>query len=114
MARKMLLLDIDAILNKQFNIDFKGYSPVEVDQFLDSVVRDYDSYEKMLSEVSDETEHLKNENSALKSKVAELEAKVRRLEDNNSTINNQITSNLSQVDILRRIARLEQEVFNKK
>ena len=40
MARKMLLLDIDAILNKQFNIDFKGYSPVEVDQFLDSVVRD--------------------------------------------------------------------------
>ena len=87
MARKMLLLDIDAILNKQFNIDFKGYSPVEVDQFLDSVV---------------------------KSKVAELEAKVRRLEDNNSTINNQITSNLSQVDILRRIARLEQEVFNKK
>ena len=75
MARKMLLLDIDAILNKQFNIDFKGYSPVEVDQFLDSVVRDYDSYEKMLSEVSDEAEHLKNENSALKSKVAELEAK---------------------------------------
>ena len=60
MARKMLLLDIDAILNKQFNIDFKGYSPVEVDQFLDSVVRDYDSYEKMLSEVSDEAEHLKN------------------------------------------------------
>ena len=113
MARKMLLLDIDAILNKQFNIDFKGYSPVEVDQFLDSVVRDYDSYEKMLSEVSDEAEHLKNENTALKSKVAELEAKVRRLEDNNSTINNQITSNLSQVDILRRIARLEQEVFNK-
>ena len=114
MARKMLLLDIDAILNKQFNIDFKGYSPVEVDQFLDSVVRDYDSYEKMLSEGSDEAEHLKNENSALKSKVAELEAKVRRLEDNNSTINNQITSNLSQVYILRRIARLEQEVFNKK
>jgi DivIVA domain-containing protein len=63
MARKMLLLDIDAILNKQFNIDFKGYSPVEVDQFLDSVVRDYDSYEKMLSEVSDEAEHLKNENT---------------------------------------------------
>ena len=114
MARKMLLLDIDAILNKQFNIDFKGYSPVEVDQFLDSVVRDYDSYEKMLSEVSEEAEHLKDENSALKSKVAELEAKVRRLEDNNSTINNQITSNLAQVDILRRIARLEQEVFNKK
>ncbi len=114
MARKMLLLDIDAILNKQFNIDFKGYSPVEVDQFLDSVVRDYDSYEKMLSEVSEEPGHLKDENSALKSRVAELEAKVRRLEDNNSTINNQITSNLSQVDILRRIARLEQEVFNKK
>ena len=64
--------------------------------------------------VSEEAEHLKDENSALKSKVAELEAKVRRLEDNNSTINNQITSNLSQVDILRRIARLEQEVFNKK
>ena len=114
MANKLLLLDIDDILNKQFNIDFKGYSPVEVDQFLDSVVRDYDSYDQMLSELNEEAEHLRNDNAALKSKVAELEAKVRRLEDNNSTVNAQVTSNLSQVDILRRIARLEQEVFNKK
>jgi DivIVA domain-containing protein len=34
-------LDLQTILDKQFDIDFKGYSPDEVDSFLDLVMEDY-------------------------------------------------------------------------
>ena len=36
------------------------------------------------------------------------------MEKSNADDNKTVVSNLSQVDILRRIARLEQEVFNRK
>ena len=32
---KRFKLKVEDVLNKQFNIDFKGYSSVEVDEFLD-------------------------------------------------------------------------------
>ena len=112
---KNINLDIDTILNKDFSIDFKGYSPIEVDQFLDLIVKDYDTF---LSEINDLSERLalyEESNDALKAKVVELEKKLKASEEAkaNLTSGNPVVSNLSQVDILRRIARLEQEVFNK-
>ena len=38
---KRFKLKVEDVLNKQFNIDFKGYSSVEVDEFLDLVINDY-------------------------------------------------------------------------
>ena len=35
-----LNLDPQTILDKEFHVDFKGYSPAEVDEFLDSVIQD--------------------------------------------------------------------------
>ena len=112
---KNINLDIDTILNKDFSIDFKGYSPIEVDQFLDLIVKDYDTF---INEVNDLTERIalyEESNNALKAKVLELENKLKISEESkaNMTGGNPVVSNLSQVDILRRIARLEQEVFNK-
>ena len=43
---KMINLSIDDIFNKEFSVDFKGYSPIEVDQFLDTVMADYKAYER--------------------------------------------------------------------
>nr|APO28574.1 DivI1A_domain: DivIVA [uncultured bacterium] len=34
-----LNLDPQTILDKEFHVDFKGYSPAEVDEFLDSVIQ---------------------------------------------------------------------------
>ena len=42
---KRFKLKVEDVLNKQFNIDFKGYSSVEVDEFLDLVINDYQEYE---------------------------------------------------------------------
>lgn len=34
-------LKVEDVLEKQFNIDFKGYAASEVDEFLDMVIQDY-------------------------------------------------------------------------
>lgn len=114
MANRKLNLDIDAILDKHFNTELKGYSPLEVDQFLDQVIRDYESYEIMLEELKDQCEQQIRENEALKTRNIQLEGKIKDLEENEAVVSPAVTSNLSQVDILRRIARLEQEIFTKK
>jgi len=117
MVEKNLLLDIDTILNKEFPIDFKGYPPQEVDQFLDSVIRDYDTYEGVISELSEKVAFYEEQNEALKAKVVSLESKLKEAQDKVEslpTIPQGSTGNLSQVDILRRIARLEQEIYTKK
>ncbi len=114
MANRTLNLDIDAILDKRFGAEVKGYSPIEVDQFLDLVIRDYEAYEIMLEDLNDQIDLQTKEAEALKAKIAELENKVKELEDSEGIVAPVVNSNLSQVDILRRIARLEQEIFNKK
>lgn len=111
---KNLNLDIDTIFNKEFSIEFKGYSPVEVDQFLDMVAKDYDTYNNVVATLKKEVEFYQSATDNLKARVIELENKLAAAEENNANGPSPVISNLSQVDILRRIARLEQEVFNRK
>jgi DivIVA domain-containing protein len=114
-SKQALQLDIDAILNKQFSVEFKGYSPVEVDQFLDTVVRDYDTYDQMVTDLKDQLTAAQHEASELKVKNAQLEEDLKKAQQASASEASQaVVGNLSQVDILRRIARLEQEVFNNK
>ena len=72
---KNIVLDIDTILNKEFNIDFKGYSPIEVDTFLDMVVKDYDGFQQLILELKNQIAFLQNANDGLKERVVDLEMK---------------------------------------
>jgi len=109
MADRNITLDVGAILDKQFGIEKQGYSPIEVDQFLDLIVRDYDAFDQIITDLREELENLKRENERLQQHVEELKGEASG-EGNNASQN---VNSLSQLDILRRIARLEQEVFNK-
>ena len=53
------------ILQKEFKTSMRGYNPTEVDEYLDEVIRDYESYNKELTQ-------LKAENDRLLSKIDEL------------------------------------------
>lgn len=44
-------LNAKAILDKQFNVDLKGYAPREVDEFLDKVIADYQTYDETIREL---------------------------------------------------------------
>lgn len=96
-------LDLQQILNKEFNVDFKGYSASEVDSFLDLVLEDYQSYDGKFEELNKLVEDLKHSNASLKAHIIELEGKQKAIDLSNTT-------SFSSVDLLKRVSRLEQEI----
>ena len=103
---KKLNLNPEEILNKEFNVDFKGYTPKEVDQFLDSVLDDYQTMEENVQELLDLVNNLQDQVKDLTKKNVELEGRKKAFDLSNTT-------SYSSVDILKRISRLEEQVYNK-
>ena len=101
-----LNLTPEEILNKEFNVDFKGYTPKEVDQFLDSVLDDYQTMEENVQELLDLVSRLQEQVKELTKKNVELEGKIKAIDLSNTT-------SYSSVDLLKRISRLEAQVYNK-
>ena len=99
------------ILNKEFQIDFKGYNPAEVDHFLDIVINDYDTFKNLLNLAYERIE-------TLNAKNAQLKEQIKALEQENAMNRNQLSlaegANVTNVDILKRISALEKEVFKNK
>ncbi|QIK69991.1 DivIVA domain-containing protein [Erysipelothrix sp. HDW6C] len=104
MAQK---LTTDAILGKEFNIDFKGYSAVEVDQFLDDVMQDYEFFEGIIKEQKELLDRYEESLAQQRRMLLEHEGK-------NRAQSEQAPSQFSHVDILKRVSRLEEAVFNTK
>lgn len=102
---KRFNLTVEDVFEKQFNIDFKGYSSTEVDEFLDLVIADYQEYEKMIHSLGERLQEYEKQVTSLKAKVVELEGK--------SEMESSTETPLSNVDILKRLTRLENEVFKR-
>ncbi|MHB8097589.1 MAG: DivIVA domain-containing protein [Erysipelotrichaceae bacterium] len=101
----MSKLNEQAIYNKEFNVEFKGYSTLEVDTFLDQIILDYQYFNFELQKAKEIIQQLQQQNALLQSKLIEAQGKANAL---SSTDNN-----MNQVDLLKRLAKLEQEVYNK-
>lgn len=104
---KRFELGVTDILNKEFHIDLKGYNANEVDSFLDVVMADYASYEELVQHLGASLRKYEEEVKNLKNRIAELETslQVQQVSQN---------AKVENVDILKRISRLEQAVFNQK
>ncbi len=100
-------LDLQTILDKQFDIDFKGYSPSEVDSFLDLVMEDYQTYQDITAELNQKIAELERTNASLRAKLIEEEGRTRALESNPTPA----VQGAANVDILKRLSRLEEQVF---
>lgn len=110
---KNINLDIDTLLNKEFNSELKGYSPIEVDRFLDLIIEDYNTFNGIIKELNDNVEFLEKSNDNLKLNVIDLESKLTAAREQAANREVNTASTLSQVDILRRLSKLEQEVYKK-
>lgn len=102
-------LTAQVIYEKEFHVDVKGYAPVEVDEFLDQIIEDYQTYDEKIEELSQAVIRYEE-------KIKELQQELYNLQNENQSINEKLTANVSsgnsdQIDILKRIARLEQAVF---
>lgn len=108
------------IYEADFSTKMRGYDKEEVDELLDDVIADYETYQT-------ENLRLQEENEFLKKKIAELEMQVSKpnqanLDDTQRFDPNQILQarsskpkvemrNPSNFDLLKRINCLEQAVF---
>lgn len=99
--RKLTTKDI---LQKEFKTSMRGYNPTEVDEYLDDVIRDYELYNKELTQ-------LKAENERLLSKVDELTKQATLTKPSYSA---QPSSTVTNFDILKRLSNLERHVFGSK
>ncbi len=96
-------LTIDTILAQEFYIDFKGYNAQEVDRFLDDVMHDYDHFQSIIASQKELLLRYEEKVDSLNRRLAELESK--------ATVTQDLPSQFSHVDILKRVSRLEEAVF---
>ena len=93
------------ILEKEFQVDTRGYRMQEVDQFLDVIIKDYNEYNNMIKELKKENEKLEEENTSLKQEMRSLKSSIETVKGGEKEITN--------VDLLRRISQLEKIVLGK-
>lgn len=91
------------ILEKDFKTKMRGYDPTDVDEFLDVVIRDYESFQN-------EIDKLKAENNRLLDKLDDQSKQMSTQNQNQ----NQSGSNVTNFDILKRLSNLERHVFGSK
>ena len=107
---KDMNLTAQEIYEKEFHVDLKGYAPVEVDEFLDMVIEDYQKYDEKVEELGAAV-------TRYEEKIKELQQQLFALQSENENLNEKVNSDFvngssNTVDILKRIARLEKAVFN--
>ena len=95
------------ILDKDFNVDTRGYRPQEVDKFLDIIIKDYTEYNSMIKKLLKENRMLEEEISSLKHEIRKLK------EANESGEAGTGASRMTNLDLLKRISNLEKTVYGK-
>lgn len=96
------------ILKKEFKIDTRGYRLKEVDQFLDVIIDDYEQFLNMINTLEKEKADLLAEIMSLKQELrnSKLSMEVVKSNADNSDVTN--------VDIMRRLSQLEKMVYGLK
>ena len=94
------------ILQQEFKTKMRGYDPVEVDEFLDNVIKDYEAYNKEILALQEENDRLQAKLSQQATNPAPTPSRVQTEVPKSQTVTN--------FDILKRLSNLEKEVFGKK
>ncbi len=104
---KITLMPQD-ILEKEFKIDTRGYRLKEVDQFLDIIIGDYEQFLNIINGLEKERNDLLSEITSLKQELRNYKLDVE------AARNNIDVSDVTSIDIIRRVSQLEKVVFGKK
>ena len=107
MYNEKIILTPQDILDKEFKIDARGFRPQEVDKFLDLVISDYNEFITEIKELKKEISFLNDENDKLKNELRRIKANIEAAEGTAST------SQVSNIDLLRRLSQLEKIVYGK-
>ena len=104
----------EELLNKKFSHSPNGYVPLEVDEYLDRIIEDYEKIEKLLStptniseDVAKEIQNLKRENENLRSELEKEKNKWKYISRDHKDIH------IDNYELLNRIGRLEMIIYEK-
>lgn len=104
MYQNKIKLSPQEILEKSFKIDTRGYRLKEVDQFLDEIITDYEQFYRIINSIEHEKNDLISENMRLKQEL-------RNAKMNVEIVKKTDTPEVTNVDIMKRLARLEKLVY---
>ena len=91
------------IFEQEFGREVRGYSKAEVDEFLDDVIKDYETYAALVKSLRQEISDLKEE----------LSRKPQAAPTQPDSTEVTASTSMTNFDILKRLNRLEKEVFGK-
>ncbi|MCD8195022.1 MAG: DivIVA domain-containing protein [Coprobacillus sp.] len=100
-----LSLDSNQILEKKFSKSSNGYDSLEVDEFLDQIIEDYQKIEEEV-QASNTTEE------ALKEQIQTLEIELEKYKSRLKGISETDTVSLDNMDLIKRIRALEDYLFD--
>ncbi len=104
MYQNKIKLTPQEILEKSFKIDTRGYRLKEVDQFLDDIITDYEQFYRIIGALEQDKSELMAENMRLKQDLRNAKMNVEIVKNND-------TPEVTNVDIIRRLSRLEKLVY---
>ena len=93
------------ILDFDFKIDTRGYRLKEVDQKLDDIIGDYETFLEEIKNLQTEKEELLNEIMRLKQELRNVKMSIDIAKSEDKEVTN--------IDLLRRISNLEKIVYGK-
>lgn len=102
-----LSLDSNKIYHKEFEGTKPGYDALQVDSFLDIVIKDYEAMEKYVMDTDQELNNLKAKVKLLNDKLNETEAENAALKARLEGQETNDGSSLNNLDYLKRISKLE-------
>ena len=104
MYQNKIALAPQDILEKEFKIDTRGYRLKEVDQFLDTIIGDYEQFFNIINNLEKEKADLLQENMNLKQELRNVKSDV-------SISRGSDEAHVTNLDIMRRLSRLEKMVY---
>ncbi len=103
-----LMLDSNKIYHKIFEGTKPGYDALQVDSFLDIVIKDYESMEQYIADNDAEMEELKNKVKMVNTQLAQAEAENATLKEKLGDISENDDASLNNLELLKRISKLEE------
>ncbi|WP_339034636.1 DivIVA domain-containing protein [Spiroplasma endosymbiont of Cantharis rufa] len=98
------------ILDKDFEVEYKGYKVEEVDAFLDMIAEDYKFFEEKNIKKEKEITTLKENINRLSNELTETLATLKLSESQMEAL---ARAGLNSSDLIKRISNLEKERYNK-
>lgn len=104
MYQNRITLKPQDILEKEFKIDTRGYRLKEVDQFLDTIIGDYEQFFDIIN-------NLEKEKADLMAEIVNLKQELRNSKLSMEVVRSNDNMEVSNVDVIRRLSQLEKLVY---